>query len=207
MCDGHFLAKLFSWPITRAGEPGRSTCAHGLERPGYPSSRSMKQRCSHAPASVGMTGQAGFTSSGHRHPSTKTPFETHTGGCRVRRKRKRLTSNGSIESDLAIRPLHSRGVSRRVTSDRVLTFLILKRLCFERKQNPCVDVKAVKSKTHTETAETLPVPQWVNNDCSWEPYIVDWLCRLTRRRRPQKAMACATFACKIGPEISSGNVT
>jgi hypothetical protein len=34
--------------------------------------------------------------------STKTPFKVHTRGCRVRRKRQRLTSNDSIESDAAI---------------------------------------------------------------------------------------------------------
>jgi primosomal protein N' len=33
---------------------------------------------------------------------TKTRFEIHTGWCRARRKRKRLTSNGSIESDAAV---------------------------------------------------------------------------------------------------------
>jgi hypothetical protein len=34
------------------------------------------------------------------HPkSTKTPFKIHTCRCRVRRKRERLTSNGSIETD------------------------------------------------------------------------------------------------------------
>lgn len=31
----------------------------------------------------------------------QNPFKIHT-GCRVRRKRKRLTSNGSIESDAAV---------------------------------------------------------------------------------------------------------
>jgi hypothetical protein len=36
------------------------------------------------------------------HFSTKTPLKTHTGGCRVRRKRQRLASNGFIESDAAI---------------------------------------------------------------------------------------------------------
>ena len=37
-----------------------------------------------------------------RSPTTKTLWETHTGGCRVRRKRKRLTSNDSIETDAAV---------------------------------------------------------------------------------------------------------
>jgi hypothetical protein len=31
--------------------------------------------------------------------SAKTPFKIHTRRCRVRRKRERLTSNGSIETD------------------------------------------------------------------------------------------------------------
>ena len=35
-------------------------------------------------------------------PSTKTRSETHIRRCRVRRKRKRLPSNGSIESDAAV---------------------------------------------------------------------------------------------------------
>ena len=42
--------------------------------------------------------------------------------CRVRRKRKRLTSNGSIESDAAVGDCARPSISRRVTSDRDLTF-------------------------------------------------------------------------------------
>jgi hypothetical protein len=38
----------------------------------------------------------------HLRHGTKTPFEAHILRCRVRRKRERLTSNGSIESDAAI---------------------------------------------------------------------------------------------------------
>jgi hypothetical protein len=42
--------------------------------------------------------------------STKTPFKIHTCRCRVRRKRERLTSNGSIESDAAVSVAHTPGV-------------------------------------------------------------------------------------------------
>ena len=42
--------------------------------------------------------------SGEAPLRTKTRFEIHTGCCRVRRNRKRLTSNGSIESDAAVGP-------------------------------------------------------------------------------------------------------
>jgi hypothetical protein len=58
-------------------------------------------------------------------PSTKTPFEIHTDCCRDRSKRKRLSSNDPIESDAAFGISHAPGVSRRVTSDRVLTFYYL----------------------------------------------------------------------------------
>ncbi len=44
-----------------------------------------------------------FSRSWHRPLSTKTPFKLHTRWCRVRRKRKRLTSNDSIESDAAVK--------------------------------------------------------------------------------------------------------
>ena len=55
--------------------------------------------------------------------STKTRSETHIRHSRARRKRKRLPSNGSIETDAAIRRRTFRpGSLRRVTSDRVLTF-------------------------------------------------------------------------------------
>jgi hypothetical protein len=50
-----------------------------------------------------MFSQAAILLSATPPPSTKTPFKIHTGCCRVRRKRKRLTSNGSIESDAAVR--------------------------------------------------------------------------------------------------------
>jgi len=47
-----------------------------------------------------LTGRPSSLRSG-RCKGTKTPFEAHTLRCRVRRKRERLTSNGSIESDAA----------------------------------------------------------------------------------------------------------
>jgi len=43
-----------------------------------------------------------FGAPGTQYLSTRTSFKTHTGRCRVRRKRERLTSNGSIESDAAL---------------------------------------------------------------------------------------------------------
>ena len=55
-----------------------------------------------APMVIGAPRQPPFARSRAGRPSTKTLFEIHTGCCRVRRKRKRLTSNGSIESDAAI---------------------------------------------------------------------------------------------------------
>ena len=64
-----------------------------------------------------------LTPAEHCPPSTKTLLEIHTRGCRVRRKRERLTSNGSIESDAAVSRRSHRSPSRRVTSDRVLAFL------------------------------------------------------------------------------------
>ena len=54
--------------------------------------------------------------------STRTRLKVHTVCCRIHRKRQRLPSNGSIESDAASAYLHTRTKSRRVTSDRVLAF-------------------------------------------------------------------------------------
>ena len=50
----------------------------------------------------GLHASTVLSASATRTPSTKTQFETHIRRCRVRRKRKRLTSNGSIESDAAV---------------------------------------------------------------------------------------------------------
>jgi len=76
-----------------------------------------------APTVIGAPRQPPFADIPAGRPSTKTLFEIHTGCCRVRRKRKRLTSNGSIESDAAI----SRHPDPRRISphhfDRELTFV------------------------------------------------------------------------------------
>jgi hypothetical protein len=60
---------------------------------------------SRASAPLGSTRRSPFAPPRDGRPSTKNPFEIHTRCCRVRRKRKRLTSNGSIESDAAVGPL------------------------------------------------------------------------------------------------------
>jgi hypothetical protein len=64
----------------------------------------------------------GFPPFRHTSGSTKTPFEIHTGCCRVRRKRKRLTSNDRFETDAAVRRFPNPKCICRVTSDRDLTF-------------------------------------------------------------------------------------
>jgi hypothetical protein len=62
----------------------------------------------------------------HRPPYDSTPILID----RVRRKRQRLRSNGSIESDSAVHhPLSADTPARRVTPDRVITF--------SRSQPPC----------------------------------------------------------------------
>ena len=86
----------------RAGEPGCWTCAQAVEPGGNAFRHPAPDLRPKAPMVIGAPRQPPFARSRAGRPSTKTLFEIHTGCCRVRRKRKRLTSDGSIESDAAI---------------------------------------------------------------------------------------------------------
>jgi len=98
----------------------RCACAPKLEakRPGPPAGRPRSGRLGYCTTSVA---RAHCRYSGGRavpkHDSNHIRRR-----CRVRRKRERLTSNGSIESDAAISATHPPEFLRRVTSDRVLAF-------------------------------------------------------------------------------------
>jgi hypothetical protein len=98
---GHFITELPSWLATRAGEPGRLRCAHGAEPIAYESvHRATILRSAAFPLS-GLPLRPSSSLGWDGPPRTKTAWEIHTCCYRVRRKRKRLTSNGSIESDAA----------------------------------------------------------------------------------------------------------
>ena len=77
-------------------------CARGVEGV----ANTAVRRTENAPITAFRTSQllrkAPFPLCCGRRESTKTHSETHIRRCRVRRKRKRLPSNGSIESDAAI---------------------------------------------------------------------------------------------------------
>src|ERR1035441_2011583 len=86
----------------RAGEPGSWRCVRG----GALTPKSVLRRAVHLLIGPPMHRPLGRQSAGiplrRGLSGTKTRFETHAGWCRARRKRKRLTSNGSIESDAAV---------------------------------------------------------------------------------------------------------
>jgi hypothetical protein len=64
----------------------------------------------------------------HRPPYDSTPILID----RVRRNRQRLRSNGSIESDSAVHhPLSADTPARRVTPDRVITFIVTEAFPFQ----------------------------------------------------------------------------
>jgi hypothetical protein len=122
-CAGYLIGDLVSWLAMRVGEPGYSTCAP-VAGPARPISirRTIVLYPVPFPYLEPMLWRP-LSRSRHHPLSTKTPFKLHTRRCRVRRKRKRLTSNDSIESDAALsRSLLTAGFLRRVTSDRGLTF-------------------------------------------------------------------------------------
>jgi len=108
-------------PRTAARRSDQETCACGPSEP-TPPPRSMRLTLSgvasgHSPTTTGHP-EPHTSARPHRPPYDSTPILID----RVRRKRQRLRSNGSIESDSAIyHPLSADTPARRVTPDRVIT--------------------------------------------------------------------------------------
>ena len=110
-------------PRTAARRSDQETCACGPSEP-TPPPRSMRLTLSgvasgHSPTTTGHP-EPHTSARPHRPPYDSTPILID----RVRRKRQRLRSNGSIESDSAVHhPLSADTPARRVTLDRVLTLV------------------------------------------------------------------------------------
>src|SRR5262249_40965005 len=122
-CPRHLVMDLFSWLATRAGEPGCWRCVHRLAfNPSSAFPRVVRPQTA-APMRLESTRESAGMPSRSPLWSTKTRFEIHTRWCRVRPKRKRLTSNVPIETDAAISPTSAPLTELcRGSSDRGLTF-------------------------------------------------------------------------------------
>jgi hypothetical protein len=98
----------------RAREPGQLRCAYTITLTPKPAPYRLVHMPTGTLTPFSMMCQDASALSPNSRRSTKTQFEIHTGCCRVRRKRKRLTSNHSIESDAAIRhPPRQKSISPR----------------------------------------------------------------------------------------------
>ena len=86
----------------RAGVPEGLKCAHGLKLVRLFVIPAEKNRSCDRFNQHGSLPQDTASPPQDRPRSTKTHLKVHTGCCRVHRKRKRLTSNGSIESDAVL---------------------------------------------------------------------------------------------------------
>jgi hypothetical protein len=87
----------------RAGVPECLKCAHSVQWIRDSAIQVENNRSLDPYNQNGPSPKNRFSPSPTRLRGTKTRLKMHTGCCRVRRNRKRLTSNGSIETDAANR--------------------------------------------------------------------------------------------------------